>query len=70
MDGELIECEEYKLQIFNRWGEKVFETDDPEDCWNGGVHNNSNLLPSGTYFYLVWHGENNDPISGIVELIK
>ena len=70
MDGELIECEEYKLQIFNRWGEKVFETDDPEDCWNGGVHNNSNLLPAGTYFYLVWHGEKSDPISGIVELIK
>ena len=70
MGGKLIECEEYKLQIFNRWGEKVFETDDPEDCWNGGVHNNSNLLPAGTYFYLVWHGENSDPISGIVELIK
>lgn len=70
MDGKLIECKEYKLQIFNRWGEKVFETDDPYDCWNGGENNNTTLLPEGTYFYLVWHGKNSDPISGIVELIK
>jgi gliding motility-associated-like protein len=70
MDGKLIECKEYKLQIFNRWGEKVFETDDPNDCWNGGVDNNIKILPQGTYFYLVWHGKNSDPISGIVELIK
>ena len=70
MDGELIECKEYKLQIFNRWGEKVFETDNPYDCWNGKVNNTANLLPASTYFYLVWHGKNSDPISGIVELIK
>ena len=70
MDGKLIECKEYKLQIFNRCGEKVFETDNPNDCWNGGENNNTNLLPEGTYFYLVWHCKNSDPISGIVELIK
>ena len=57
MSGELIECKEYKLQIFNRWGEKVFETDNPYDCWNGKVNNTSNLLPASTYFYLVWHGK-------------
>ena len=70
MGGELIECKEYRLQIFNRWGERVFETDDPKDCWNGGVNNSVRTLPEGTYFYLVWYGENQDPISGVVELIQ
>ncbi|TNF48816.1 MAG: hypothetical protein EP305_04395, partial [Bacteroidetes bacterium] len=27
--------EEMSLQIFNRWGEKVFESVDPEICWDG-----------------------------------
>ena len=26
---------EYKMLIFNRWGEKVFETFDENSCWNG-----------------------------------
>ncbi len=27
--------ETYRLQILNRWGETLFETDDPERWWNG-----------------------------------
>ncbi len=29
------EIENYSLQIFNRWGEKVYETDSPEGKWDG-----------------------------------
>ena len=24
----------YRLHIFNRWGEKVFYTEDPQELWN------------------------------------
>ena len=59
----------YKLQIFNRWGEEVFKTNNPQECWNGGVYNTYKILPEGTYYYLLWYGKNSDPISGIVDLV-
>lgn len=31
------EIEEFHLQIFNRWGELIFETRDIDEGWNGGV---------------------------------
>ena len=38
--------------IYNRWGHKVFETDDVEINWNGRNQQN-NELPAGTYYYQV-----------------
>ncbi|WP_020529441.1 gliding motility-associated C-terminal domain-containing protein [Flexithrix dorotheae] len=37
----------WKLQIFNRWGDKVFETDDYQNNWNGSD------LPESTYNYFL-----------------
>lgn len=31
--------QEYKLQVFNRWGELVFETKDPKRAWDGAYKN-------------------------------
>lgn len=47
--GEAIR--EYQMQVFNRWGQKVFETNTVETRWDGtfeGVH-----VPEGTYVYQV-----------------
>jgi gliding motility-associated-like protein len=41
----------FSLQIFNRWGIKVFETEDPLDYWNG--KNGGSAVSSGTYFYIL-----------------
>ena len=40
------------LQIFNRWGNLVFETEEYENDWNG-TYGGSRNLPDGTYFYLL-----------------
>jgi gliding motility-associated-like protein len=37
------------LAIYNRWGEKVFETSSTEDCWDGSYR--SKKVNSGTYVY-------------------
>ena len=39
------------LQIFNRWGDLVYETNNYENNWEG-THN-GNPLPNGTYFYIL-----------------
>jgi gliding motility-associated-like protein len=46
----LSDCvEQFKLLIFNRWGEKVFETDNINTCWNGTF--NGSDSSSGVYAY-------------------
>jgi gliding motility-associated-like protein len=44
---------EFELRIFNRWGQRVFYTQNPSDSWNGNAENKGEELPSGTYFYQV-----------------
>ena len=41
----------YRLQIFNRWGNLIFETDNPEQGWDGRY--NGGEVPEGTYYYLI-----------------
>lgn len=40
---------EFNLVIFNRWGQKVFETNDPDQPWRGSL--NGEELPQGVYGY-------------------
>lgn len=39
----------YKLVIINRWGQVVWETEDPDEGWNGVV--GSQVMPIGIYAY-------------------
>ncbi|WP_310589090.1 SdrD B-like domain-containing protein [Fibrella forsythiae] len=47
------------LEIFNRWGHRVYYSEDYKNDWDGKpntgtqVGNTSNGLPDGTYFYVV-----------------
>lgn len=40
------------LLVFNRWGNVVFETLDPDIDWKGTYKETSEPLPDGTYYYL------------------
>jgi gliding motility-associated-like protein len=39
----------YSLGIWTRWGEKVFETANPDEGWNGRKDNSGQELPVGVY---------------------
>lgn len=44
--------ESVELVIFNRWGQPVFETSDPDIMWDG-IHKDSGVrVPDGAYFYI------------------
>jgi gliding motility-associated-like protein len=47
--GDLEYVIVFNLQIFNKWGQKIFETIDPTEGWDGKC--NGKLSPLGTYIY-------------------
>ncbi|NER14047.1 T9SS type B sorting domain-containing protein [Leptobacterium flavescens] len=53
--------------IFNRWGNKVFESQDYQNNWNGTSRSGSGFVPSGTYYYVVTlRNSGIDPITGFI----
>ncbi|HOZ50549.1 MAG TPA: gliding motility-associated C-terminal domain-containing protein [Chitinophagaceae bacterium] len=42
--------DDYSFAVYNRWGQLMFESDDPQARWNGQNKNNSRV-ETGTYFY-------------------
>ncbi len=41
----------FKLVIYNRYGQLMYECDATKDNWNGKLNNEGDILPVGTYFY-------------------
>lgn len=60
------------LFIFNRWGNKVYEGKPYMNEWDGrnyfGPKVGGNLLPVGTYYYLLDLGDGSDVIRGFIYL--
>ncbi len=40
-----------ELHIYNRWGQEVFATENPEVLWNGENNQTGKMCNDGTYFY-------------------
>ena len=65
---------DFTLQIFNRWGQLIFETNDPSLGWDGTCKNE--LCKQGTYVYIISYAEMKDelPVSnqkrGTVTLLR
>ena len=62
---------DYQLQVFNRWGQRIFSTVDPFAGWDGRFE--SNDQPTGTYTWMARYTDNNgnkQTLSGTVVLIR
>lgn len=47
--GDISALAEYQLRVFNRWGQMIFETDDPTEGWDG--NKDGDPAEFGTYVY-------------------
>jgi len=56
------------VQVFNRWGQKLFEAKGVDEPWNG--YYDGKLLPTGSYLYAVRLFNGEEPYVGIVTLVK
>lgn len=63
----------FRLQIWNRYGELIFETEDPEETWNGRKNNTGLKSPPGAYVLKVHYTEPRGKfveLQGFVTLIR
>ena len=44
--------EELYVEIYNRWGKRVYHWDNPQGYWDGKGYN-TELLPEGVYFFIM-----------------
>jgi gliding motility-associated-like protein len=72
--GYGIETSNFQLEIYNRWGELIFVSNNPEIGWDGSLGIKGEMAPIGTYTYYLSYQLKNQAelksISGHVNLIR
>ncbi len=67
--------EKIDMFIYNRWGQLVFETHDPDILWDGRDRQSGNMCSDGVYFYmcdvyeLKLEGVTKRRLSGVIHLL-
>jgi gliding motility-associated-like protein len=62
--GSLLGVKSFQLSVWNRWGEKVFFTQNPQEGWNGQKDNIGRQEPDGVYMYeVIYISPTNEKIS-------
>ncbi len=41
----------YSFRVYDRWGDVIFETNDPNDVWTGNVHDGGHYAQADAYVY-------------------
>ena len=60
--GEGIGLEYYELRVFDRWGNVVFYSKNPEFGWDGKSSANGEIVPSGAYAFTLRYSDRNGEI--------
>ncbi len=64
--GQTSALAKYRLQIYNRWGQLIFETEDPAEGWDG--NHKGELAPHGTYVWVSVHESFESGKQGMVSI--
>ena len=70
--GNNIDSNYYKMLIYDRWGEKVFETNDLSQGWDGRVKNENMASPGIYKWYIIYRDKSGTEYtkSGNLTLIR
>lgn len=64
----------FELRVFDRWGQVVFESEEPREWWTGAANNSGSILKSDVYVYRITYeiknSETRKEMMGHVTLIK
>lgn len=58
---------DFKIYIYNRWGELIFQSENMDFEWNGQLKGNGMELPVGTYAYKMEFKSSLAPNVGVIE---
>ena len=64
---------DFKIDIYNRWGNMVFESNNPLNSWNGRIYNGTDIVVDGTYYYYITildKSNNEKKYKGFLTLIR
>lgn len=53
---------EYRLEIYDNWGVQIFETNDPEEGWNGNFHQGDHYAMDGIYTWKMYVRMPEEPV--------
>ena len=69
---EGIDVYDFELEIYNRWGELIFESHDPDGAWDGTY--GGNLVKDGTYIWKIravdQENDNKYEFKGFVNVLR
>ena len=51
--GKYFDDKQYKMQVFSRWGELVFDTENFYETWDGKDQSSGKLQPIGVYAWVI-----------------
>jgi hypothetical protein len=63
----------FSMEIYNRWGQKIFETTDAEYGWDPYESNTTPRAPEGTYYYFMKYTDlsgREQTLTGYVVLVR
>jgi len=50
-EGYFIGMKKFEINVWNRWGEMIWQSEDPEQGWDGYLDSDSFQVPNGQYFF-------------------
>jgi len=65
--GITFNMSQFNMTIWNRWGQNIFETNDPNQGWNGKFQNSGKPSQAGVYLVTVSYKDTRGNVYNIVE---